>query len=81
MIPEPVTSPATVRHAVKQIKMITERLNRGQPPVITGDQPVYALGKQIQWMFPNEFQDVVWLLGPLHIEQNFLEAIGKYLQG
>ena len=80
MIPEPVDSPATVRHATKQIKMITDRLNPGQPAVITGDQPVYAIGKQVQWMFPNEFKDVVWLLGPLHIEKNFLEAIGKWLE-
>ena len=81
MIPEQVQSPATVRHATCQVKMITERLNPGQPAVITGDQPVYALGKQVQWMFPNELKDVIWLLGPLHIEKNFLEAIGKWLEG
>ena len=81
IIPETVTSPATIRHAIRQIQKITEKLNPGQPAVITGDQHVYALGKQIQWMFPNEFKDVIWLLGPLHIEQNFLEAIGKRLQG
>ena len=47
------------------VKMITERLNPWQPAVITGDQPVYALGKQVQWMFPTELKDVTWLLGPL----------------
>ena len=47
LISEPVTSPATVRHAMIQVKAITYKLNPGQPAVITGDQPVYALGKQI----------------------------------
>ena len=58
LIPEPVTAPATVRHATKVVMKIVEEVNPGQQPVITGDQPVYALGKQLQWMFPD---DVVWL--------------------
>ena len=81
LIPEPVTAPATVRHATKIVMGIVEEINPGQQPVITGDQPVYALGKQLQWMFPEEFENVVWLLGPLHIEQNFIKAIGDWLEG
>ena len=81
IIPVPVQSPATVRHCTNQVKRITERLNPGQPAVITADQPVYAVGKQVQWMFPTEFKDVIWLLGPLHIEKTFLEAIRRWLEG
>ena len=81
IVPVPVQAPATVRHCTNQVKRITERLNPGQPAVITADQPVYAVGKQVQWMFPTEFKDVIWLLDPLHIEKNFLEAIGRWSEG
>ena len=37
LIQESVDSPATVRHAMQQIVMITEKINPGQIPVITGD--------------------------------------------
>ena len=68
-ITEPVTAPATVRHAANMVKAITENVNPGQPVVITADQPVYALREQLQWIFPDEFRDFVCMLGPLHIEQ------------
>ena len=47
-----------------------------QPVVITADQPVYALGKQLKWIFKDEFRDFVRMLGSLCIEQNFIRAIG-----
>ena len=75
LITEPVTDPATVRHTANMVKAITENVNPGQPVVITADQPVYALGKQLQWIFPDEFRDFVWMLGPLHIENHFIKAI------
>ena len=81
IIPEPVTSHATVRHCAKQLVNVTERLNPGQKTVITADQQVYTIGKELQYQFPEEFKNVLWLLGPLHIEKNFLEAIGKWLDG
>ena len=80
LIPEPVTAPATVRHAVNIVHQITQKVNPGQISVITEDQPVYAIGKQLQWMFPTEFKDIVWILGPLHIEQVFIKAIGDWLE-
>ena len=80
LIQEPVTCPATVRHAVHIIRKITGKVNPGQMSVVTGDQPVYALGKQLQWKFPEEFGDTIWMLGPLHIEQMFLKLIGEWLE-
>ena len=76
LITEPVTAKATVRHTANMVKAITENVNPGQRVVTTADQPVYALGKQLQWIFPDEFRDFVWILGPLHIEKNFIKAIG-----
>ena len=80
LISEPVTAPATVRHATHIAKDIIRHTNPGQVSVITGDQPVYAIGKQLQWKFPNEFGDVLWMLGPLHIEQVYLKVIGDWLE-
>ena len=36
--------------------------------------------KQLQWMCPTEFKDIVWMLGPLHIEQVFIKAIGDWIE-
>ena len=52
-----VTESSTVRHVRSTLKNITEKLNPGQSPVFTGDQPVYILGKQIQWLYPDEFKN------------------------
>ena len=81
LIPDSVNSPATVRHCTTIIKAITEKLNPGQIPVITADQPVYALGKQVQWTYPDEIGNVMWMMGPLHIEMLFLNIIGDWLNG
>ena len=64
------------------IKQLTQHLNQSQNQVIiTGDQPVYALGKKVQWMFADQFRDVLWMRGPLLIEIAFLDAIGNWLDG
>ena len=81
LLPDAVHTPAMVRHCTQLFKEITEKLNPGQQPVITADQPVYALGKQVQWMFPAEFIDIVWMMGPLHIEMAFLNVLGDWLSG
>ena len=57
-----------------------DHLTDDQPCVIAADQPVYALGKQVQWMYPDQFGDTVWLLGSLHTEMCFLALIGDWLE-
>ena len=69
-----------MRHAVNIIYKIIEKVNPNQKAVITWDQPVYALGKQLQWKISTEFGDTIWMLGPLHIEQMFLKLIGDWLE-
>ena len=36
---------------------------------------------KVQWMFPDQFRDVLWMMGPLHIKMAFLDAIGNWLDG
>ena len=59
LISEPITAPATVHHAANIAKNITGKLNPDQNLIITADQPVCALGKQLQWMYPAEINNVI----------------------
>ena len=55
----------------------------GQTPVLTFDQLLYALAKQIQWKWPEKYGEdkFVLMLGGLHIEMAALKTIGDWLQG
>ena len=73
--------PAMIRHAMNKILEATEYLNPGQTAVVAMDQPLYAIGKKIQWHNPNGFgKDFVLMMGPLHIEMAYLGAIGSWLE-
>ena len=63
LLEESVNSPAMVRHCVKIVKPLVSKLNLGQFAVITGDVPVYTLGKQIQWKHTDKCKDVLWMMG------------------
>ena len=80
LLEESINSPAMVRHCANVLIRITNYLNANQTTLVTADQPVYALGKQIQWRYPNE-GNIFWMLGGLHIEMTFMSAIGNWLNG
>jgi hypothetical protein len=80
LLQESLNSLAMVKHCMALLTDLLLYLNPHQYPVITGDQPVYALGKQVQWMYPNSFENVVWMMGPLHIEMTFINVIGDWLE-
>jgi hypothetical protein len=65
------------------ILIITSSYNSGQPAVITCDQPVYALAKYIQWKFPTLYgeDEIVMMMGGLHIEMAIQNMLGKWLTG
>ena len=72
-----------IMHAMWLIKQSINFLNPGQIPVVTLDQPLYAIAKKVQWTWPNEFEedDFVLVLGGLHIEMVFMSMIGDVLEG
>ena len=74
---ESLNSPAMVRHCAKIVKRITNKANPNQVTVITADQPVYALGEQVQWTYTEESKDVFWMMGGLHIEMAYMNAMGN----
>lgn len=76
-------SVATVKHVMEKVQDIVAYLNPGQVPIITADQPIYALAKQVQWHWPEQYGEDKYLamFGGLHIEMAALKSIGTLLQG
>lgn len=76
-------SVAMIRHSMDVIKRSVEHLNPGQVPVITVDQPLFAIAKSIQWNWPESYGEnkFVVLLGGLHIEMAALATLGDLLNG
>ena len=67
-----------IKHSMDVINNAVEHLNPGQTQVVTFDQPLYALAKQIQWKLPEEYGEnkFVIMFGGLHIEMAALKTLG-----
>ena len=82
--PDKAASVPMVKHAMHVLKDDTQFLTPGQTPVLDMDQPIYAIGKLIQWKWCNidlSEDTFVLMLGSLHIEF-VIEAIeGKLTYG
>ena len=68
LLDDSINSSDIVRHRINLISKLINHLNPGQVAIITADQPVFAIGKQVEWRYPDKFKDMVWMLGHLHIE-------------
>jgi hypothetical protein len=44
-----------VKHGIDIISSITQYLNPGHVPVVPCDQPIFAIGKQVQWSWPQQY--------------------------
>ena len=66
---------------MEKINEIVEFLNPGQVLVITADQPIYAVAKQVQWQWPEMYGEdkFVIMFGGLHIEMVALKSIETLL--
>lgn len=62
-----------------KIKETVDLLNPGHVPVITTDQPIYAVAKQIQWQWPE--LKFVLMFGGLHMEIAALRSMATLLKG
>jgi len=70
-------SPAMIKHALMVIARAVEFLNPGQTPVVTFDQPLYAIAKGLQWHYRNQCDKnhFVIMLGPLQFTQRWLSLV------
>ena len=82
LLQDKVATHGMVRHTMDVIDQVHKKLKLDQPLVITADQPVYVIGKQIQWLYPDEYGDqkVLLMMGPLHIEISFFNLLGNWLE-
>ncbi len=73
---------AMVKHGMDLIQKATHHVNPGQIPVLTVDQPLFALAKKIQWTWPDVYGEdkFVVMMGGLHIELSFLKVLGDWLE-
>uniref|UniRef100_H3APT8 Uncharacterized protein n=1 Tax=Latimeria chalumnae TaxID=7897 RepID=H3APT8_LATCH len=80
---ENTNSTTMIKHATTIAKDTIQHLNPGQTPVITMDQPLYSLVKQIQWTWLENLgeENYVVMLGGLHIEMAVLHMLGEWLDG
>jgi len=65
-------------HSMDVVRKAVEHLNPCQTPVVTFDQLLFALVKQIPWKWPHEYgeEKFVVLFGGLHIEMAALKTLG-----
>ena len=78
---EAANSVAMICHSMNIVANATYCANPGQTPVLTVDQPLFALAKQIQWNWPENFGEhrFVLVLGGLHLEMAALRTLGNWL--
>ena len=74
---------AMIKHAMEVISASVRHLNPGQTPVISMDQPLFALCKEVQWRWPDSHGEktCVAVMGGLHIEMAALKLLGDWLSG
>ena len=80
LITEDIKSFAVVAHSMEQVRKITLTLNPDQRLFVTGDQPAYALCKQVQLM-STTLKNFFIKMGDLHTEMAFLSTIGDWIEG
>ena len=71
---------ALVKHGMDVMAKATEHVNHGQVPVLTVDQPLFAIAKKIPWSWPDVYGDSKYavMMGVLHIEIVLLNALGHW---
>ena len=76
-------SEAMMAHTMKLSARAIQHLHTSQIPVITMDQSLYSIAKQIQWTWSDTFWEDKFLvvMGGLHIEMNMMKLPGDILTG
>ena len=77
-------SPVTIFHCMKMIQLCTNKLNPGQTPVMSCDQPIYTIAKKLQWKYPDSVigeDKFLCMIGGLHVEKMLWCVSGDWLDG
>ncbi|KAG1674335.1 hypothetical protein GQR58_015133 [Nymphon striatum] len=79
---EKADNPAMVKHGLDLLKTLTDFLNPGQTPVLACDCPIFAIGKRMQWKFPELYDEdkFIIMFGGLHLEKALWNVSRDLLQ-
>ena len=84
MFKEKANTPTSMQHSMLLVKSAIDKLNPGQTLCITGDQPLFATMKTIQWHSdtPDALKEnnYMVMMGALHIEMLIIALIGNRLK-
>ena len=69
-------------HAIEVISRAVRYLIPSQVPVITFDELLFALAKQVKWQWPERFGErkLIVMFGGLLVELTAQKAIGKWIE-
>lgn len=69
LLKDDINSPSVVAHSLDIIIAAMNKVNPGQVIVCTADEPVFAIEKQLQWLYPEKYGEdkIVMTLGNLTI--------------
>ena len=83
LFPDSAHLVAMIKHAMSIVQATVQHLNPGQVPILTADQPLYALAKQIQWSYPTSLgeEHLVVMFGGLHIKNAILKVKNVQFRG
>ena len=60
---EEAASTTMIRHSMEVIKKAVHHINPGQTPLIPVVLPLFAIGKQIQWAYPDKYgEDTIFFI-------------------
>lgn len=81
LFPEKAASASSMKHAMELTIKGTQFLNPGQTSVLGADQPLFAIIKTLQWLYPDTLGEdkLVVMMGALHIEDKMHLMAGKLL--
>ena len=75
----PADNNDTMTSILNRFVSIAKRMNQ-KYTVIAVDQPLYSRAKELVWANPDIYENIVMMMGALHILFNFLKAIGQHFE-
>ena len=66
---------------MKLIVMLTNHWNLDQTSAIIADQTVLNTANQVQWQYTEKFDQLLVMLGTIHIGMVFMSAIEDWVAG
>lgn len=80
LIPSSPTDPGVVKTSMTNLAKMAETIGMTHT-IITCDQAVFEIAFAIRKQYPEEFPNVILMLGGFHLAHNYLKAITKIMRG